>query len=167
MPAPQAEPELMVIDAEGLTALRTRAAAENRVLVIDCWATWCASCLQMFPKLHDAMAEYGNDVQLVSLCFDEGDDYIQRAERYLTSQDAWKDAYLAAEGDEAKTAIAKAIGINWDGGALPAVFVFGPGDLRPRFQLVETEGEPDNWVKQIDTVVALILEDMGVEQPSR
>lgn len=142
-------PEHALIDAEAFTALRAQAQADGKVLVVDCWATWCPSCLVMFPKLHAAMKERGDQVRLVSVCFDEGEDYIEKAGAYLSKQKAWEDAYLLKAGAEQKEAFAEATGSEDFGGTvLPAVFVYGPGG-ELAYEMLETEGEPADWVASI------------------
>jgi len=158
--------ELPMLDAAAVSELRRQTLAQGKVLVIDCWATWCGSCVAMFPKLHEKMKAYGEDVRLVTLCFDEGEAYVNKAGAYLTEQDAWVDAYRAAEGSEAKTAIAGVVSGSWEGGTLPAVLVFGPGDTMPSYELLETEGEVENWVAQIDEAVTQQLSRRKEQRPA-
>ncbi|MGB0769098.1 MAG: TlpA family protein disulfide reductase, partial [Phycisphaeraceae bacterium] len=145
---------LEVIDADKVTDLRANAAAQGKVLVLDCWATWCGSCVAMFPHLHEAIKERGEGVTLVSLSFDEGDALAKEAAAFLIEQDAWAEgtAYRAAEGSDAKDAVAAALSPNWDGGALPAVFVYKPnGSIALEF--TETRGDVKDWVAEITAAV--------------
>lgn len=153
-PAPPEDWELPVIDAEGFAELRERTAMGGKVLVVDGWATWCGSCVAMFPQLHEAMNKRGDDVVLVSFCYDEneegGEDYLAKARKFLIKQHAWDDAYLV--DPSAKQAIGKAMSEQWDGVTLPAVFVFGPdGELA--YEMLETRGEPKDWVTEIAEAV--------------
>lgn len=144
--------KIEVIDASGLSNLRALAASQDKVLVIDCWATWCGSCVQMFPVLHQAMKERGDEVMLISLSYDEGDDTIRQAAKFLTRQRAWANAYLAKPGSDAKDEIAKTLSDEWDSGALPAVFVYGT-DGKPVYEMTETRGEVGDWVAAIAKAV--------------
>ena len=146
-------PYIPELNAQGIADLRERASATGKVLVIDCWATWCGSCVEMFPHLHNAMKDRGDRVLLASLSFDEGgEDMLHKVANFLDKQDAWKEAYRAAEGSDAKDAIAKALSPNWDGGALPAVFVYRP-DGSVALEFTETRGEVQDWVDQITSAV--------------
>lgn len=145
-------PEHAILDAAGVAALRQRYAGEGKVLVVDCWATWCGSCVAMFPRLHEVVAEQGDKAVLVTLSFDEGEDYIRKAGAFLAGHDATGNAYLAAAGEEAKAAIAGALSEQWAGGTLPAVFVFGPDGSRV-YEMLQTEGDVQDWVAGIMAAV--------------
>lgn len=152
--------QVKLVDAKAITALRSQAAAEGKVLVIDCWATWCSSCVAMFPHLHKAIKERGDGVIMASLCFDEGQDIetFSAIARFLSEQDAWENAYQAAEGSDATDAIAKALSDNWGGTILPAVFVYRP-DGTTAYELLETRGEVQDWVDAIAGAVDSALQD--------
>lgn len=141
-----------VVNATTLNALRRQAAIQNKVLVVDCWATWCSSCVAMFPHLHHAMKERGDDVILISLTFDEGEESTEKAEQFLTQHDAWENAYQATPDSDEKDAIAKALSDTWDGGALPAVFVYKP-DGTTAHEMLRLRGEVEDWVAEITTAV--------------
>jgi thiol-disulfide isomerase/thioredoxin len=150
------EREFPVVNADTLKALRRQASAQGKVLVIDCWATWCGSCVAMFPHLHKAIKERGDGVVLMSLSFDEGDESLKEAAAFLTKQDAWDNAYIAEAGSDAKDLVAAALSENWDGGALPAVFVYQP-DGTVAYELLETRGEVQDWVDGITAAVDAAL----------
>jgi thiol-disulfide isomerase/thioredoxin len=158
-PAPPDDWELPVVDAEGFAELRERTAKAGKVLVVDGWATWCGSCVAMFPQLHEAMNKRSDDVVLVSFCYDEnsegGEDYIAKARDFLVEQHAWEDAYLV--DPSAKEAVGEAMSEAWDGVTLPAVFVYGPdGELA--YEMLETRGEPADWVAEIAEAVDRAVE---------
>lgn len=144
--------EIPIINANTITALRRQAALQNKVLVVDCWATWCPSCVAMFPHLHKAMKERGDDVMLISLTFDEGEALTEKAGQFLTKHDAWDNAYQATPDSDEKDAIAKALSDNWDGGALPAIFVYKP-DGSTAHEMLETRGDLKDWVGEITEAV--------------
>lgn len=152
MASPINRPKHAILDHEAFLALREQTASQGKVLVVDCWATWCDSCIKIFPLLHDAMKERGDDVRLISLCYDEGEDFVKQAGAFLSRHKAWEDAYLVKAGPEAKDALAFAASENWGGGALPAVFVYGKdGELA--YEMLQTQGDPTDWVNRISTAV--------------
>jgi thiol-disulfide isomerase/thioredoxin len=154
------EMDIPVVNAATLKALRRQAKAQGKVLVIDCWATWCPSCVVMFPHLHKAIKERGDGVIMASLCFDEGQglDTLSAIGAFLNKHDAWDNAYQAAAGSDATDAIAQALSDNWGGNILPAVFVYGP-DGTTAYEFLETRGEVQDWVDRITGAVDSALQD--------
>ncbi|MEM1354907.1 MAG: redoxin domain-containing protein [Planctomycetota bacterium] len=140
-------------DAEVFAELREQAAEQGKVLVIDFWATWCGSCVQMFPVLHQAMHEGDrhDHVMLLSVTQDDGEDDIAKALRFVNKQEAGQGAYLQAQ--DSIDAVAAAInamhdGDEWAGSALPGVFVFDKeGHLA--HAMTQTSGEVTDWVAEI------------------
>lgn len=58
-----------VVDKAGYD--KVIAANKGKVIVVDCWATWCVPCRKAFPKTVELSKSYENqDVVVVSLCFD-------------------------------------------------------------------------------------------------
>jgi len=45
-------------------------AADTSILV-DCWAPWCAPCLQLSPIIEELAADYANAVKVAKLNVDE------------------------------------------------------------------------------------------------
>ena len=59
-----------VVDKEGYD--KVIAANKGKVVVVDCWATWCVPCRRAFPKTVDLSKNYADkDVVVISLSFDE------------------------------------------------------------------------------------------------
>jgi len=59
-----------VVDKAGYD--KVIAASKGKVVVVDCWATWCVPCRKAFPKTIELSKAYANkDVVVVTLCFDD------------------------------------------------------------------------------------------------
>lgn len=138
--------ELPTLDAEVFKKLREQAISEGKVLVVDFWATWCVSCVQMFPQLHEAMHEREEQVMLVSVTQD-GEEDMAKAIKFLNRNQAGQNAYW--QDSESISTVAEAVGQEgWGGGVLPAVFVFDTrGELV--YAMTETRGDPEDWVAAI------------------
>jgi thiol-disulfide isomerase/thioredoxin len=139
---PQQTPE--PIDLAGLKQRIQQAAANDNVLVVDFWATWCKPCKAMFDDIH-ALGETHNgqpvvpNVEVISVSFD-GDTEggltgAQKAGKYLERKpyDAFKGAYIVKNSDVPGQMV-KAIGENWQNEVVPAIFVFDKnGNLAGEF----------------------------------
>jgi len=38
---------------------------KGKLVILDFWATWCGSCIQTFPEMHDLKKEFGDKLQIV------------------------------------------------------------------------------------------------------
>lgn len=66
------------VDSEGLAAeIRSYG---DRIVLVDCWATWCLHCLEQMPRTIEWEREYRDDgLTVLSLNFDSPDDEARRA----------------------------------------------------------------------------------------
>jgi thiol-disulfide isomerase/thioredoxin len=37
----------------------------GKMVILDFWATWCGSCIQTFPEMHDITKEFGDKLQII------------------------------------------------------------------------------------------------------
>ncbi|WP_373652220.1 MULTISPECIES: TlpA family protein disulfide reductase [unclassified Schlesneria] len=59
-----------VVDKEGYD--KVIAANKGKVIVVDCWATWCVPCRKAFPKTVEMSQKFADQgLVVVSLCFDD------------------------------------------------------------------------------------------------
>jgi thiol-disulfide isomerase/thioredoxin len=64
---------------------------KGSIVVVDLWATWCAPCIERFPKMVEMNDKYSpRGVRFVSLSLDDRDDAgsIPKVSRFLTEKDA-------------------------------------------------------------------------------
>lgn len=78
-----------VVDKAGYD--KVIAANKGKVIVVDCWATWCVPCRKAFPetvKLAKSYADKG--VVVISLCFDDPvkGQVPEKVKEFLVKQDA-------------------------------------------------------------------------------
>jgi len=84
--ASQVEVTLRAVDAKGFAA--AVADCRGKVVLVDYWATWCESCVKLFPHtaaLHRDLA--GKGLAVISVSFDDAEDEAQ-ARKFLTAQGA-------------------------------------------------------------------------------
>lgn len=100
------------------------AAHKGKVVVVDCWATWCVPCRKAFPKTVELSKAYaGKGVVVVSLSFD---DLVKGAvptkvTEFLQKQDAQFDNLVSSLDISEEGA--DAFGIT--DGALPHFKIYG------------------------------------------
>lgn len=49
-------------------------AFRGKLLILDFWSTWCASCIELFPKMHRLQTEFGKRLQVLLVNTWPGDD---------------------------------------------------------------------------------------------
>lgn len=70
------------------------------ILVVDYWATWCAPCIDRFPRMVEMSEQYAEQgVTLISYNLDEPqDDFaIARADEFLLSMEAGFEHFATAD----------------------------------------------------------------------
>ena len=133
--------ELPRIDLTGLQAKIAEAAAADKVLVIDFWATWCVPCVAMFPELHAGLKALGDRVETISVTLDAPGKLEQAAIAFLVKQHALDGAYAIMPDTDAQYAIVDALGSEWQDLVVPAILVFDT-DGRLAGEFLEGEAEP-------------------------
>jgi thiol-disulfide isomerase/thioredoxin len=118
-PPGQSEPDVIAvipIDDQGLQSAVEKHA--GKVVLVDCWATWCVPCVRSFPHTVELSRKYANEgLVVMSLSFDDpaDEETLIKVQDFLRQHDATFENYiskldLAADG-------ATAFGI--EDGAIP------------------------------------------------
>lgn len=145
--------ELMELDYEGIQKLI--ASHKGKVVVLDCWATYCAPCVEEFPSLVELHQKYGPEkLACISLSFDnEGIDPLEEIKPvlldFLRQQKATFDNVVSTEEN---TVLYEKMGFS----AVPAIFVYDQqGELVKVFK-----DSPDGAVSYDDVkpLVAKLIE---------
>jgi thiol-disulfide isomerase/thioredoxin len=128
---------------------------QGKVVVLDCWSTWCEPCMKEFPGLVALDQKYGTDkVACISLSLDfEGlrdkkpEEYTANVLKFLRSQRAAFDNVLSSTpADELSKWLKFA--------APPTVFVYDQqGELAKKF-----EGPEAQYETKIAPFVAQLVE---------
>ena len=121
-------------DLEPLTGEEWATAVEahrGRLLVVNVWASWCRSCVELFPSVVDLSNRYDPDrIQFLSLSIDDSNDpaALDQVQQFLDNQDADFPHHLLTH--EITQAL-ESLGLE----SIPAVMVYdAEGRLRHRFQ---------------------------------
>jgi len=116
------DPEIRIIDFEGLKKFLERDPKDTRPLLINFWATWCDPCREEFPDLVKIDGEYGaKNLNFVAVSLDDVTDIKTTVPQFLKEMKATMPVVLLDVPDP-EPAI-KAVDAAWDG-QLPATFLY-------------------------------------------
>ena len=92
-------PELQVRSLEGSVA--TLEVGAGKLTILDFWATWCQPCKKTMKELQERYEQKGDDLRIVGISIDEGDDALQKVRRLVKRQ---RVSYPIALDDQASPA---------------------------------------------------------------
>jgi thiol-disulfide isomerase/thioredoxin len=131
---------------------------KGKVVLIDCWATWCAPCVKKFPHLVELHKKYNEKGLIcVSLSLDKlgPDDSYKRENvlKFLKEKEATFPNFIVAEPKKDEEALIKLLG---DYSAIPYMVMF---DRTGRRAWVSDEKKITN--EQLDK----LIEEQLAEKP--
>lgn len=134
-------PAFSVVDLEGKAVESSRFA--GKTLIVDFWASWCATCEEAVPKLAELSRKYaGQGLVVIGISVDKGSDAkVRKAARnlgidYVVFRDKGND-------------LAKVFGFK----GIPSVYVF---DRKGKLSLAMPGYDPEHG-KQLETAVQTAL----------
>lgn len=134
----------------------------GKVVVMDCWSTWCEPCKKEFPGLVALHKKYGTDkVACISYCLDfEGlkketpEEHEPEVRKFLEAQQAEFDNVISSEASEE---LYKKLNVS----TVPVVFVYNQqGELVQQFKSGSAKDKPFTY-EDIGETVAELLKDEG------
>ena len=145
--------------AKGVDVTEVRAAElekalkshKGKVVLIDCWATWCVPCVKGFPHLVERHKKYADKgLVCVSLSLDklgDEDDYNkEKVLKFLKSKGATFPNFIVAEPRKDEEALLKLIG---DTQAIPYMVMFD----RTGKKVWASDEKPKLKEEQIDALI--------------
>jgi thiol-disulfide isomerase/thioredoxin len=135
--------DLKVYDYDGLEPLIH--INDDKIHVVNFWATWCAPCVKELPYFEDINKNYkskGVEVLLVSLDFPKN--YESKLKPFIKKYDL--KSKVVAFDDIDQNRWIPAINKKWSG-ALPATIMY-KGDKRQFYEQSFTKEELENELKQ-------------------
>tara|TARA_R110002111_G_scaffold185492_1_gene251522 strand:- start:10073 stop:10615 length:543 start_codon:yes stop_codon:yes gene_type:complete len=134
---------LEVYDYDGLEPLIN--VKDNKVHVVNFWATWCAPCVKEMPyfeKINENYKDKGVEVLLVSLDFPRN--YDSKLKPFIKKHNL--KSKIVAFDDTDQNRWISAINKDWSG-ALPATIIY-KGDKRKFYERSFTQEELEKELKQ-------------------
>ena len=135
--------DLEIYDYDGLEPLINK--KDDKVHVVNFWATWCAPCIKELPYFELINENYkkdGVDVLLVSLDFPK--DYDIKLKTYIIKKNI-KSKVVALDDTDMNRWVAM-VNDTWSG-ALPATIIY-KGDRRKFYEKSFTQEELETELKQ-------------------
>jgi thiol-disulfide isomerase/thioredoxin len=129
---------------------------KGKIVVVDCWSTWCEPCKKEFPGLVEIHKKYSEDVACVSVSFDydgvagsKPEDSRADVLAFLRKQGAKFDNVLSSvPADE--------LSKKFEIAAIPVVFVYGrDGKLARKFD--GADGKEFTYKSDIEPLVAALV----------
>lgn len=135
--------EIKIYDYDGLEPLINK--KDDKVHVVNFWATWCAPCVKELPYFETINEKYkdkGVEVLLVSLDFPK--DYDKKLKPFIKTKKIKSE--IVAFDDTDQNRWIPAINKDWSG-ALPATIIYNK-DKRQFYEQSFTQEELETELKQ-------------------
>ncbi|WP_430466615.1 TlpA family protein disulfide reductase [Winogradskyella ouciana] len=135
--------DLKVYDYDGLEPLINK--KDEKVHVVNFWATWCAPCVKELPYFETINKDYKDkDVEVLLVSLDFPRNYDTKLKPFIKKHDLKSE--IVAFDDTDQNRWIPAINENWTG-ALPATIIY-KGDKRQFYEKSFTKEELENELKQ-------------------
>jgi thiol-disulfide isomerase/thioredoxin len=144
-----------LVDDEGAAFNKYLEENKGKVILIDCWATWCAPCKKGFPNtvaLHEKYKDQG--LVVVSVSFDDmGDDDEEKSQRRNEAV-----AFLAKQKATFKNFLAKT-GVGPESGD-----PFGVSIKLPVYRIIDKQGKDrfksEGGNEETEAEISKVIEDL-------
>ncbi len=155
--------ELKTLTAEQVFAQIKK--QSGKVVVVDCWSTYCEPCMKEFPGLLKLQEKYGERLAAISVCLnfagtgkpeDDRDDVM----KFLEEQKATIENVLSATADEEFfKAVQKEYELPAAPAGVPIILVFDQkGKLVKRWDTTTVSGDGGfSYAKSVDPLVEKLL----------
>jgi len=125
-PAPDPNlPKVTQIDTVALQNLLKREGENQKPLLINFWATWCAPCIEEFPDLVKIDNDYKGKIDFITVTLDDVEELNTGVPKFLKKMNAGMPTFLLKTDDEG--AAISAVYNDWQGGLPFTIFFDGKG----------------------------------------
>ena len=102
----------------------------NKILLINIWATWCIPCREEFPDLVKLSESYKSKIDIIAISVDFEDQLNSKVLPFLESVDVNFPIYISNFKNDEQ--LIKFLNIEWSG-ALPATFIYSDNGEQIKF----------------------------------
>lgn len=126
-PAAVAEvlPKVTQIDSIALQSLIKREGENQKPLLVNFWATWCAPCIEEFPDLVKINNDYKGKIDFITVTLDDLEEINTGVPKFLKRMSAQMPTYLLKTADEGEAI--SLVYKDWQGGLPFTIFYDGKG----------------------------------------
>ena len=118
---------------------------DDKIYVVNFWATWCAPCIKELPYFEDLNAKYkGKNVEVILVSLDFPHQYDSKLKPFIKEHDL-KSKIVVLDDVDMNTWIPK-VNENWDG-AIPVTIIYNK-DKREFYDRPFTYDELETELKQ-------------------
>ncbi len=118
-------PKVAQVDAIELQNLLKREGENQKPLLVNFWATWCAPCIEEFPDLVKIDTDYKGKIDFITVTLDDIEEINTGVPKFLQRMKAEMPTYLLKTADEGETI--SAVYKDWQGGLPFTIFYDGKG----------------------------------------
>lgn len=114
-------PKVTQIDALAMQNLLKREGENQKPLLVNFWATWCAPCIEEFPELVKIDEDYKGKIDFITITLDDVEELTTGVPKFLQRMKAQMPTYLLKTPDEGEAI--SMVYKDWAGG-LPFTILF-------------------------------------------
>lgn len=114
-------PKITQIDETGLQELLKREGENQKPLLVNFWATWCAPCIEEFPDLVKIDNDYKGKIDFITITLDDVEDIKSGVPNFLRRMKAEMPTYLLKTDDEGEAI--SMVYKDWQGGLPFTIFL--------------------------------------------
>uniref|UniRef100_UPI00404939B1 TlpA family protein disulfide reductase n=1 Tax=Gelidibacter sp. TaxID=2018083 RepID=UPI00404939B1 len=133
---------LEIYDFQGIEKFLTT--TDDKVYVVNFWATWCAPCIKELPYFEQLNKNYENELDVILISLDFPKNYDSKLKPFIQKHQLQSKVMVLNDPD-ANTWIPK-VDESWSG-AIPATLIFNK-DNRQFYEQAFTYEELETEVKQ-------------------
>jgi thiol-disulfide isomerase/thioredoxin len=120
-------PKVTQVDTVALQNLLKREGENQKPLLVNFWATWCAPCIEEFPDLVEIDNEYKGKIDFITVTLDDVEELNTGVPKFLKRMNAGMPTFLLKTDDEG--AAISAVYKDWQGGLPFTIFFDGKGTV--------------------------------------
>lgn len=133
---------LEIYDFEGIEKFLTT--TDDKVYVVNFWATWCAPCIKELPYFEQLNKNYENELDVILISLDFPKNYDSKLKPFIQKHQL-QSKVMAFNDPDANTWIPK-VDESWSG-AIPATLIFNK-NKRQFYEQTFTYDQLETEVKQ-------------------